>query len=244
MPLVCDLFHRSNVEAFSSSGSFAIGRASAAPVAPPALRRLERSLSQRPTPENDAEIVGRRFREETTALRPSATSIGRCFFASTTSCDAAPRSHTGLGPLAASLLGSHGFAAVGPGTTPFQTGSIPPRFFRAMVAAGSRFPFTSRFFLTQDASLNLSAAYRLLQRVFNYDARTHFCELDPRPPQGTALRALPLVVAPFGAARSLLLDGRVCVPDVPQRATRFSPTSGLETQTPPAETGAPSDDAF
>lgn len=124
--------------------SFAIGRASDAPVAPPALRRLERSLSQRPTPENDAEIVGRRFREETAALRPSASSVGRCFFISTTSCDAAPRSHTGLGPLAASLLGSHGFAAVGPGTTPFQTGSIPPRFFRAMVAAGPRLPFTSR----------------------------------------------------------------------------------------------------
>ena len=107
--MVCDLFHRSNVEAFSSSASFAIGRASDAPVAPPAMRRLERSLSQRPTPENDAEIGRRRFREETAALRPSAPSVERCFFISTTSCDAAPRSHTGLGPLTASLLGSARF---------------------------------------------------------------------------------------------------------------------------------------
>jgi hypothetical protein len=68
--------------------SFAIGRASDAPVAPPAMRRLERSLSQRPTPENDAEIVGRRFREESAALRPSAPSVERCFFISTTPCDA------------------------------------------------------------------------------------------------------------------------------------------------------------
>lgn len=89
--------------------SFAIGRASGAPVAPPAMRRLERSLSQRPTPENDAEIVGRRFREESAALRPSAPSVERCFFISTTSCDAAPRGHTGLGPLTASSLGSARF---------------------------------------------------------------------------------------------------------------------------------------
>lgn len=127
---------------------------------------------------------------------------------------------------------------------PFKPARFHPAFSGRwwLPALGSRSRLA--FFLTQDASLNLSAAYRLLQRVFNYDARTHFCELDPRPPQGTALRALPLVVAPFGAARSLLLDGRDRVPDVPQRATRFSPTSGLETQTPPAETGAPSDDAF
>ena len=109
VPVVCDLCHRSNVEAFSSSASFAIGRASDAPVAPPAMRRLERSLSRRPTPEDDAEIVGRRFREESAALRPSAPSVERCFFISTTSCDAAPRGHTGLGPLTASLLGSTRF---------------------------------------------------------------------------------------------------------------------------------------
>jgi len=111
--MVCDLFHRSNVEAFSSSNfSFAIGRASDAPVAPPALRRLERSLSQRPTPEDDAEVGGRRLREETAAPRPSAPSVERCFFFGTAPCDARPRNHTGLGPLITSLLGSHGFAAV------------------------------------------------------------------------------------------------------------------------------------
>ncbi len=109
VPLVCDLFHRSNVEAFSSSASFAIGRASDAPVAPPAMRRLERSLSQRPTPENDAEIVGRRLREETAVLRPSAPSVERCFFFRHDALRRAPRSHTGQGPLTASLLGSTRF---------------------------------------------------------------------------------------------------------------------------------------
>jgi hypothetical protein len=91
--------------------SFVIGRASDAPVAPLCTCRLGRSLSQRPTPENDAEIGGRRFREDTAAPRPSATFTERCFFVSMTSCDATPRSHTGLGPLTASLLGSRGFAA-------------------------------------------------------------------------------------------------------------------------------------
>jgi len=78
--------------------AFAIGRASDAPVAPPARCQLERSLSQRSTPAGDAEIGRRRFREETAALRPSAPSVERCFFINTTSCDAAPRSPTGLGP--------------------------------------------------------------------------------------------------------------------------------------------------
>lgn len=221
--MVCDLIHRSNVEAFSSSASFAIGRASDAPVAPPAMRRLGRSLSQRPTPENDAEIGGRRFREDTAVPRPSAPWVERCFFVSEMPCDTSPRRHTGLGPLTTSLLGSHGFAAVVTGHFALSNRLDSTPLFYGDGGCRSQAPVHVPFLIDAGRFFEPDEAFRLLQRVFKYDARTRFCELDPRPPQGTALRALPLIVAPFGAARFLLLDGRRCVPDVPQRATRDFP---------------------
>lgn len=80
-----------------------------------------------------------------------------------------------------------------------------------MVVADPRPSFTSRLLVDAGRFFEPDEAFRLLQRVFNYDARTRFCELDPRPPQGTALRALPLVVALLAQpALSSLTEEEAC----------------------------------
>jgi len=222
--MVCDLLHRSNVEASSSSASFAIGRASDAPVAPPAMRRLGRSLFQRPTPENDAEIGGRRFREE---YRRAATqrALGREVLLRQRDALRHPTASSyGTRPSDDELARFTRFCRRGDrALRPFESTGFHPAFLRRwwLPTPGSR--SRPAVLSTEDASLSQTKPFDFCNEFSKYDARTRFCELDPCPPQGTALRALPLIVAPFGAARLILLDGRRCVPDVPQRAARDFP---------------------
>jgi len=90
----------------------AISRASAAPVAPTYAAGLgDRSLRD-PRFVADAEIVPRWFREETTAMRPSATSIDEVLFLHRDVLRRRAAQPHGTRPLVVSSLGAPGFAAV------------------------------------------------------------------------------------------------------------------------------------
>jgi len=125
----------------------------------------------------------------------------------------------------------------------FAPNWMPPACW-ARWLVGARSPCTPRSSIDARRFFGPDEANSTSATCFQYDARTR----TPRAGSSPAAGDSPTNVASHRCALALpapsSVSGKRFRPDATQRATRISPTPGLDTQTLPAETGTPSCDTF
>jgi hypothetical protein len=122
------------------------------------------------------------------------------------------------------------------------TATIPCCFANTIVSA--RPPFTSAYLIDCGRFSGPDAAFRLLQRVFNYDTRAHTRERCPRALEGHALQALPCTMRSSRCPRHPLFDAKMVRARCTAASYANSPTPGLEIRTLKAVTFTPLSDTF
>lgn len=125
------------------------------------------------------------------------------------------------------LLDSDGFAAVGPGTTPFHRRDTALVFQTRLLRLGPRSrPHVvppSRGVVDAGASLGRTQPFDFCNEFSMVDTRARIHERRPRPPLGVAQWPLPRTMRSSRWPRLPLFLQRRCDLDAPQRATRFYP---------------------